>query len=253
MLYDRRVTYDEMLKTPEWFTYREVALEARGCCCEHCGNSYESRDLHIHHCGYDFERKPWEYRIDEVKVLCRDCHKAIHRRERDFMRLFESLDQETLAHLLHGLLIYKEIYERKQRCHAEHIYLYLKRQCLPTLKRASDSALDITLVEAALLKRLLPVQNDEADKLAKGVMRSEPAPDLSHIMHKLKLRRMARDFRNFLLGINGYSLDPLLDGFDYLLRLPASEQREAAYNLSRFITNLDRQYDESRLGHSDAE
>lgn len=247
------MTYDELLKTPEWFAYREVVFEARGCCCEHCGNSHNSHDLHVHHCGYDFERKPWEYGVHEVKVLCRDCHKTLHRREREFIRLFESLDQETLAHLLHGLLIYKEIYEEKERCHAEHIYLYLKRQCMPHRNVELDSVLNAALADTAAQRLLFPVADEEANDLGKGVMKSEPAPDLSHIMHKLKLRRAARSFRNFLLGVKEFSLDPLLDGFDYLLRLPPEMQREAAYNLSRFITTLDRFYDEGRLGKSDSE
>jgi hypothetical protein len=90
-------------------------------------------------------------------------------------------------------------------------------------------------------------KDEEASYTSMGIIENEPPTDLSPVMKNLKLKRACRRFRNFLLGLNTLSLDPLLDGFDVFLQLDPDRQREAAFNLVRFIKKLDRLYDDERL------
>jgi hypothetical protein len=239
------MTYYDQLKTPEWFSYRSRVIESRGSRCELCREMNYVEDVHVHHCGYDFERKAWEYSIDEVKVLCRDCHKTIHRREKDFIRLFESVDDETLAHLLNGLLLYKEIFEEKHRCHANRVYLFLRR-ARSIVNR--HSALREGLEVWRQSERITTSEDEDASYASKGFFEIEAPPDLTPVLPTLGLKPACRKFRNFLLGLDTLSLDPLLDGFDVFLQLDPIKQKIAAYNLVRFIEKLDRLYDEGRLG-----
>ncbi len=242
------MTYYDQLKSPEWFDYRSRVIEFKGSRCELCREMHYVEEVHVHHCGYDFERKAWEYGFDEVKVLCRDCHQTIHRREKDFIRLFEAVDAETLAHLLHGLLLYKEIFEEKQRCHAERIYLFLKRQkSAEPIDPVVDKILDEGVERMVKAGKIFVSKDEEASYTSMGIIENEPPTDLSPVMKNLKLKRACRRFRNFLLGLNTLSLDPLLDGFDVFLQLDPDRQREAAFNLVRFIKKLDRLYDDERL------
>lgn len=75
------MTYEELLKTPEWYVFRTVVLKTRGNICENCHQSYKG--LNIHHTKYYACRngklfKPWEYSVNDMKVLCYDCHKQEH-------------------------------------------------------------------------------------------------------------------------------------------------------------------------------
>lgn len=242
------MTYYEQLKTSQWFDYRSKVIEAKGSKCEHCQNLFYVDKIQVHHCGYDFERKAWEYELDEVKVLCRSCHQSIHRREKDFIRIFDSIDEETLAHLLHGLMLYKEIYEERGRCHANTIYLFLKRQQFAERPEVKY------VIKHEFLRQSGRFLNDDRDKdanhLGKGIIESEPPPNISP---QLKLKRTCRTFKNFLLGLSEMSLDPLLDGFDVFLTLSPSKQRTAAYNLVRFIQKLEHFYDVGRIGSASCE
>jgi hypothetical protein len=242
------VTYYEQLKTPQWFEYRSMVIEAKGSRCEHCGTMFYTDEVHVHHCGYDFERKAWEYEIHELKILCRSCHGAIHRREKDFIRLFESVEAQTLAHVLHALMLYKNIYKEKQRCHAHRIYLFLKRQMMPP-QISPPEGWEEAMIEAGKLNR---DQDPHATNVSKGIIQCEEPPDIAEMLPNLRIKHASRKFRNFLLGINEMSLDPLLDGFDVFLRLSPSKQRFAAYNLVRFIATLDHLYDVGRISSDSA-
>jgi hypothetical protein len=239
------MTYSEQLKSPEWFEYRGRVIESKGSRCELCHDMHYVEDVQVHHCGYDFERKAWEYNFEEVKVLCRSCHQTIHRREKGFLRLFESVDHETLAHLLHGLLVYKEIYEEKERCHANRIYLFLRRQ---KQLGGFHPEIETALGDLQHSGRILESPDKEASYTSMGIIEHEEPPDLSPILPNLKLKKACRRFRNFLLGLDTHALDPLLDGFDVFLQLAPAEQRVAAYNLVRFLNKLDQLYEEGRLG-----
>lgn len=68
--------YNEQLESKEWEAYRNFILVAKGHECEVCG---KKTWLQIHHKAYKNGHKAWEYLPNEVVVLCRDCHKNIHK------------------------------------------------------------------------------------------------------------------------------------------------------------------------------
>ena len=65
--------YREYLKTEHWKNFREHVLEIRGRKCEDCGA--ENVTFHVHHECYDWLG---EERLEDVRVLCRNCHKLRH-------------------------------------------------------------------------------------------------------------------------------------------------------------------------------
>jgi len=66
----------EYLKSPLWKSIRQKALDHYGSVCGKCGK--EGRD--VHHLTY----KRWggSELINDLQVLCRECHSAIHAIER---------------------------------------------------------------------------------------------------------------------------------------------------------------------------
>lgn len=60
----------------EWKSFAKQQYALHGYACTLCkrGNT----QLNVHHWAYDSNRDPWDYRDDEVTVLCRDCHQTLH-------------------------------------------------------------------------------------------------------------------------------------------------------------------------------
>ena len=69
------IPYYEQLETKEWKDFRKLVFASRGKVCEMCG---AKTNLQVHHPKYVFGRKAWEYPLNEVVVLCRNCHEHIH-------------------------------------------------------------------------------------------------------------------------------------------------------------------------------
>jgi len=69
------MAYADLLKDPRWQRARLEALNAADWECSSCGE--RTKTLHVHHKRYVWGRKPWEYTIDELAVLCVDCHERI--------------------------------------------------------------------------------------------------------------------------------------------------------------------------------
>ena len=70
--------YELYLETPHWQDFRKLVLQTQRerlgkNQCERCPTT--SRDLHVHHLTY--ERLGCE-RIDDVTIVCRQCHEKIH-------------------------------------------------------------------------------------------------------------------------------------------------------------------------------
>lgn len=73
--------YELLLERPEWKAYRLAVLSERGKQCEWCGSN---KNLHVHHkfyLKYPNGKKilPWEYDINCLLVLCKDCHMKAHK------------------------------------------------------------------------------------------------------------------------------------------------------------------------------
>ena len=69
------MTYREQLRDVRWQKLRLEALAAAGWKCRDCGGS---DFLNVHHRRYVAGRAPWEYPLDDLKVLCEGCHRKIH-------------------------------------------------------------------------------------------------------------------------------------------------------------------------------
>lgn len=71
-------SYREKFQDPRWFQFRAEALEYHNYTCRRC-RRYESQViLHVHHPAYRWNAEPWDYDVDEVQLLCEDCHARHH-------------------------------------------------------------------------------------------------------------------------------------------------------------------------------
>lgn len=71
----RKEYYNRLLEDKRWKEFRLKVLSERGNKCECCGGTDV---LQIHHTFYMSGKMPWEYDIDDMRVLCRTCHQRIH-------------------------------------------------------------------------------------------------------------------------------------------------------------------------------
>ena len=67
--------YKHLLKDKRWKEFRLKVMSERGSKCECCGGTHI---LQIHHTFYISGKMPWEYNIDDMRVLCKKCHQRIH-------------------------------------------------------------------------------------------------------------------------------------------------------------------------------
>ena len=66
------MTYSEKLQDPRWQRRRLDVLNLRNWTCEDCAST--DKPIQVHHYHYIRGRDPWQYRDDELRVCCRDCH-----------------------------------------------------------------------------------------------------------------------------------------------------------------------------------
>jgi hypothetical protein len=69
-----RADYRDLLKTMEWRQCAFRKIEEAGHKCWNCGSG---KHLDVHHLTYR-DILPWDYVSEELRVLCRDCHEAVH-------------------------------------------------------------------------------------------------------------------------------------------------------------------------------
>lgn len=67
--------YKEQLKDKRWLDFREHVFNCKGRKCEICGST---EFLQVHHLRYKKKHYAWEYKVHDMQVLCRRCHKKIH-------------------------------------------------------------------------------------------------------------------------------------------------------------------------------
>ena len=71
-----RQSYAEQLRDPRWQRKRLSVLNRDKWACVKCGNT--KMELHVDHKAYRGRLRAWEYRMDELQTLCRDCHSEKH-------------------------------------------------------------------------------------------------------------------------------------------------------------------------------
>ena len=71
----RKEYYNRLLKDKRWKEFRLKVMSERGSRCECCGGT---DILQIHHTFYISGKMPWEYDINDMRVLCQKCHQRIH-------------------------------------------------------------------------------------------------------------------------------------------------------------------------------
>lgn len=76
MITVKQAEYRAYLTTPVWRDVRKRAIEHYGAICNRCGEYGND----VHHKTYD--RVGGSERIDDLEIMCRDCHEAHHRVEK---------------------------------------------------------------------------------------------------------------------------------------------------------------------------
>lgn len=74
--------YEQLLERPEWKKFRLQVLAEKGETCEWCQTN---KNLQIHHKFYlkypdGRHVMPWQYNINALLVLCKDCHTKAHKK-----------------------------------------------------------------------------------------------------------------------------------------------------------------------------
>lgn len=69
------IPYNQQLQDKRWFRFRLKVFKIRGSKCECCSSM---DNIQVHHIQYSDNMYAWEYDFNEVRVLCRNCHKKAH-------------------------------------------------------------------------------------------------------------------------------------------------------------------------------
>ncbi len=70
-------TYSEKLLDPRWQQMRLRVFERDGWACVVCWS--KAKTLNAHHTHYHpYAEGPWDYDIDTIKTLCKECHSHVH-------------------------------------------------------------------------------------------------------------------------------------------------------------------------------
>lgn len=71
--------YKKLLLNPKWQKKRLEILQRDNFSCVVCGNGIDTdTQVHVHHLSYRKGCMPWEYDINNMRVLCQKCHQRIH-------------------------------------------------------------------------------------------------------------------------------------------------------------------------------
>lgn len=77
-----KTAYDLLLERPEWKAYRLKVLAIKGEKCEWCQSDENLQVHHKYYLKYPDGKHilPWEYNINALLVLCKDCHTKAHKK-----------------------------------------------------------------------------------------------------------------------------------------------------------------------------
>lgn len=117
MFLQERKSYARLLSEPEWNTFRNAVFANKEKACQVCRRT--DKVLQVHHIFYEQDRKPWEYEMDEVMLLCEDCHRGMHEQLKNFRKfVFGHLDPQTFKILNGALAAALVTYDRIVFAHA---------------------------------------------------------------------------------------------------------------------------------------
>jgi len=80
----------EKYKDPRWQRRRLEIMQNVGFCCEGCGST--SKTLNVHHKLYRKGHEPWEYNDLELMCLCEECHEGWHWLKENFNVALQYID-----------------------------------------------------------------------------------------------------------------------------------------------------------------
>lgn len=95
------IPWKDQYKHPLWQKKRLEKLESAGWACECCGSKDEQ--LHVHHPQYFNGRLIWQYKDNELQVLCGDCHETAHATLEKIKGVISQIESEYLETVL-GLI-----------------------------------------------------------------------------------------------------------------------------------------------------
>jgi hypothetical protein len=109
----RQIEYRAYLSTEHWINKRLSVLKERGCKCEKCGE-YGNE---IHHLSYEHL---WDEPLNELQVLCRDCHEATHAA----LKSLYPRERKKEKKMIHRRALFKALTLKHKTILCEKHYLY---------------------------------------------------------------------------------------------------------------------------------
>lgn len=70
--------YANLLTDHRWLAKRREQLKIDGYKCQSCGKGLNQVTLVVHHLGYVFGYKPWDYPHSMLQTLCMEHHNQVH-------------------------------------------------------------------------------------------------------------------------------------------------------------------------------
>nr|WKN34192.1 hypothetical protein K4G66_17580 [Tunicatimonas sp. TK19036] len=96
------VSYKSKLRDARWREKRKYILAKCEGKCEDCG---KEDNLEVHHCFYVYGNDPWEYPLDSLRGLCRDCHEKRGRIEMLLRAHLASIKTSELEEIIKNIKI----------------------------------------------------------------------------------------------------------------------------------------------------
>src|SRR6185436_10921450 len=100
----RSMAYDQEIASEEWKIFSRDVRKDHGNACVICRRSDVATE--VHHFFYDPSKKMWEPDQGEVTLLCRTCHKEMHKELLEFRKhVFRYLKPRTFQLLNEALRV----------------------------------------------------------------------------------------------------------------------------------------------------
>ena len=99
--------YQTKLRDPRWQRRRLEKMQEADWQCEICGD--DKSELHVHHREYWPDFEPWDYPLEQLRCLCRDCHTLSHMPQDKIKTYAESIALLPLVETLQNSVF--DVYE----------------------------------------------------------------------------------------------------------------------------------------------